>query len=575
MRVGSDAGSVPVRSDPTMSDDGAFVFFESPVALTPRALNDVPVGEGKLAENVYEYHEGQVSLISDGKDTTPEGKIPRSRRSNCSARTRRGRTCSSRPSTRWSRKTPTPSATTTTPTSAAKRSTGTRRNTQAARCPRHRCPAKAKNATPAPGRPRRPHARQRKLHRPRQPHPERSGARETEDGRPDPRRKARQGAEGMPSQTRQGQARQLRKGRAQGLRRQEGQQIQPTTTEGGTKSCESPALKLAPCGRARRLTFWMLRCVGLAVRARAAIASSRLTIHTLAIPTRFSEPDTERCLVAELHETACDYYQVTVTNTGSKAASGPITLTDALPAGVTVVPVALAVRLFWAKNGVRLEEQEAEPPEGPLYGPKPESLCNPAATPVTCEFSEPLQPDQRLEMKVYVTVAPGTVSADEHCERLRRRQTGRFGRRRRCGRIDRANVRGERVPRGHHGGRWHLRHPGGRSPATSSSTGSTSTRGWPNRRSKALSKPPACTELRDVVVDLPLGFLGSATSTTEVRVLAAAVVPGELSAGHAGRAPRDRAWRNAVGVNCPVYNMVPEHGVAAEFGFAISSTARM
>jgi DNA-binding beta-propeller fold protein YncE len=62
------------RTDPTMSHDGAFVFFESPVALTPRALNDVPVGtfaaQQNYAENVYEWHEGQVHLISDGSDTS-------------------------------------------------------------------------------------------------------------------------------------------------------------------------------------------------------------------------------------------------------------------------------------------------------------------------------------------------------------------------------------------------------------------------------------------------------------------------------------------------------------------------
>ncbi|HEY7830504.1 MAG TPA: hypothetical protein VIC06_08075 [Solirubrobacteraceae bacterium] len=62
------------RPDPTMSHDGAFVFFESPVALTPRALNDVQVGtfggRTSYAENVYEWHEGHVSLISDGKDTS-------------------------------------------------------------------------------------------------------------------------------------------------------------------------------------------------------------------------------------------------------------------------------------------------------------------------------------------------------------------------------------------------------------------------------------------------------------------------------------------------------------------------
>jgi hypothetical protein len=69
-----ESGSVPLRSDPTMSDDGAFVFFQSPVALTPGALNDIPVGE-QFAQNVYEYHEGHVSLISDGKDTTHESRI--------------------------------------------------------------------------------------------------------------------------------------------------------------------------------------------------------------------------------------------------------------------------------------------------------------------------------------------------------------------------------------------------------------------------------------------------------------------------------------------------------------------
>ena len=69
-RGGASDGSVPVREDPTMSENGELVFFESPVALTPGALNDAPIGEGQLAENVYEYYRGQVFLISDGKDTT-------------------------------------------------------------------------------------------------------------------------------------------------------------------------------------------------------------------------------------------------------------------------------------------------------------------------------------------------------------------------------------------------------------------------------------------------------------------------------------------------------------------------
>ena len=65
------------RTDPTMSHDGSYVFFESPVALTPHALNDVQIGvspffrlQPAFAQNVYEWHEGHVYLISDGRDTS-------------------------------------------------------------------------------------------------------------------------------------------------------------------------------------------------------------------------------------------------------------------------------------------------------------------------------------------------------------------------------------------------------------------------------------------------------------------------------------------------------------------------
>jgi DNA-binding beta-propeller fold protein YncE len=68
-RLGAASGSVPRRSDPTMSNDGSFVFFESAVGLTSGALNEMPIGGGSDAGNVYEWHEGHVYLISDGRDT--------------------------------------------------------------------------------------------------------------------------------------------------------------------------------------------------------------------------------------------------------------------------------------------------------------------------------------------------------------------------------------------------------------------------------------------------------------------------------------------------------------------------
>jgi hypothetical protein len=57
-----------------MSDDGSSVFFMSAIGLTPHALDSVRIGTDnqgnpEYAQNVYEWHAGQVSLISDGRDT--------------------------------------------------------------------------------------------------------------------------------------------------------------------------------------------------------------------------------------------------------------------------------------------------------------------------------------------------------------------------------------------------------------------------------------------------------------------------------------------------------------------------
>ena len=69
------------RRDTTMSNDGQYIFFSSPVGLTPQALNKVEIGEEGgapvFAQNVYEYHAGRVWLISDGKDTSATYQVPR------------------------------------------------------------------------------------------------------------------------------------------------------------------------------------------------------------------------------------------------------------------------------------------------------------------------------------------------------------------------------------------------------------------------------------------------------------------------------------------------------------------
>jgi NHL repeat len=86
--------SGPAKANPTMSDDGRYVFFQSPNALAPGALDDVQLGTEEVsankiipyyAQNVYEWEEpgaggcsepsGCVTLLSDGKEVVEGGKL--------------------------------------------------------------------------------------------------------------------------------------------------------------------------------------------------------------------------------------------------------------------------------------------------------------------------------------------------------------------------------------------------------------------------------------------------------------------------------------------------------------------
>ncbi len=52
-----------------VSSDGAYLFFASSAALAPGAIGD----PSHTVRNVFEYHAGQISLISDGQDVHAEG----------------------------------------------------------------------------------------------------------------------------------------------------------------------------------------------------------------------------------------------------------------------------------------------------------------------------------------------------------------------------------------------------------------------------------------------------------------------------------------------------------------------
>ena len=72
---------------------------------------------------------------------------------------------------------------------------------------------------------------------------------------------------------------------------------------------------------------------------RAGTPSPGFTIDSYAQPTHFSTAQNAECLGHASEDGAfdyCDAYLVAVTNSGSEPTDGPVTLTDTVPAGLTI-----------------------------------------------------------------------------------------------------------------------------------------------------------------------------------------------------------------------------------------------
>ncbi len=66
----ADVFDSPTSAVGTSAPANGAVFFESPTALTPQALDDEIDALGEPVPNVYEYRAGNISLLSDGRDTS-------------------------------------------------------------------------------------------------------------------------------------------------------------------------------------------------------------------------------------------------------------------------------------------------------------------------------------------------------------------------------------------------------------------------------------------------------------------------------------------------------------------------
>jgi hypothetical protein len=288
--------------------------------------------------------------------------------------------------------------------------------------------------------------------------------------------------------------------------------------------------------------------------ARGATPAPGWSIHTLAAPAVFSVSDNEHQDCSEASGfTGCDSYQVTVTNVGDKEADGtPIVITDHLPAAVEVKRVAL----FFSPIG---KSQDINTPE--FGGP----YCS--LVPLRCQF--PVMPvDAALRIVIYVTVRGGPETLTNTAE-----VEGGGGASKK---VTTSNPLGGPSP------------PFGASQFEALFAGPS---GEPETQagahpyefttridfSSAFQVGPdanfginSVEDPKDVVVDLPVGVLGSAkaTPTCTFSQLSSHINNGEGGCpsntviGHIFSEPI-----TGESVDAPIYNMQPQQGEAAEFGY--------
>lgn len=277
------------------------------------------------------------------------------------------------------------------------------------------------------------------------------------------------------------------------------------------------------------------------------------TIDSFASPTNFSASDNAECLASGQTFPPCDSYEVTATNAGNQPTDGStVTLSDALPTGLTVQRIAF----FWSGPGAIAAGFQGTDLGG--------FLCD--TTSVRCPFPIALQPDDNLEMIVYVTVDDlndsrtltnaATVSGGGAPDASTSAQ----------------NTVGLPPPDfGLAGFSSYIAGPDG-APDTQAGDHpyELTTRIDLNNGFRFgpenLFIATSIHDVKDVVVDLPLGFVGSALSAptcTLAQLSAEKSCPTATRVGHIVTEPH----ADSAEVNGYIYNLVPEHGVAAEFGF--------
>jgi uncharacterized repeat protein (TIGR01451 family) len=315
--------------------------------------------------------------------------------------------------------------------------------------------------------------------------------------------------------------------------------------------------------------------------ALAATPSAGWSIASLALPTNFSSSDSLGCEVSGVYEEkACDSYTVTVTNSGSQATDGStVTIVDMLPPGVRFKNISTPRSGKTVEKGYEWQREREFPCAGS------ELMAGPDAGrwQVTCEYDEPMPAGDALQVGIQVVVttaeknvtvqneakvegggvaspvkttnptmasgaAPNTLNGNEPA----------FGVQNFSFAVDGVDGRPD-VQGGDH-------------PYAVTSSFDLTSRFRPPATVEGHEPYEAAHAARDVLVYLPLGFIGDALAIKK-RCPQWEVIRETCTKVGEGRLVRNGEEMNGPqglpGGSLPIYDVVPEKGYPAEFAFPV------
>jgi hypothetical protein len=290
--------------------------------------------------------------------------------------------------------------------------------------------------------------------------------------------------------------------------------------------------------------------VSFFVSASSAFAtepSPGWTIDSVASPTNFAVANNA------LGHGKANAYQVEIANSGSKITDGsPITVTDRLPKeGLTVETIGLFTHAV-----------------GGAPGPNLGSDCTATSLVVTCELAGvEVLPDEKLELVIGVAVEEPEIPRP-----LTNEVTVSGGGAAQVSASAENRISPAQPPFGLAGFDFFIDGAGGTRdtqagdhPYELTTTIDLNTTSVDHNELEIEDGTGSGEQLKDVVVDLPLGFAGStlaAPQCTLAQLSSADRCPHDTQVGHILSEPE-----TPESVNSPIWNLTPERGVPGEFGF--------